>query len=251
MKVKLFNIFCIIAFICLTSLSSQAQNLRVMVFAPHPDDDLIGCGGSIAKHIQNGNQVLIVYMTSGDSGSQKYTKEELAKIREAEALKGAKTLGVDEVVFLKNPDGYLEASKENIVKVMDLIREFKPHTIYLPHSDEGHRDHKRTNEIALNAAGRAAGPWFQESKGEPWKVSTILAYEVHPPLHEANYCEDITDFVSLKVQALKEHKSQLAEISYDQASEAMSVYRGTLSGSSRNAECFHVIQVDKLFDFTH
>lgn len=227
---------------------SEAKGLRVMVFAPHPDDDLIGCGGSIAKHIANGNEVTIVYMTSGDAGSLKYTKEELAEMRELEAKKGAKVLGVTDLVFLRNPDGYLDASKENLVAVMDLIRSKKPNIVYLPHSEEGHRDHKRTNEIVSIAAGRASGPWFQESSvHEPWKVSYLLAYEVHPPLREATYCEDISNYLDLKVKALQEHKSQLEEIAYDKASESISHYRGILTAGSSSAECFHVLQADKLF----
>ncbi len=95
---------------------------RVLVFAPHPDDDIIGCGGSIAKHVRGGSDVTVVYMTSGDAGSLKYSKGELAKMREAEAKNAAKVLGVKDLVFLGNADGYLECNKENLVKTVDLIR---------------------------------------------------------------------------------------------------------------------------------
>lgn len=58
---------------------------RILVFSPHPDDDIIGCVGSIAKHIQQGDQVSIIYMTSGEAGSLESKPEELIQIREEEA----------------------------------------------------------------------------------------------------------------------------------------------------------------------
>ncbi len=246
-KFKFVLLASCLALACFFNVANAAK-LRVMVFAPHPDDELIGCGGSIAKHVKNGNEVFVVYMTSGDSGSLKYSKTELAKLREDEARRGLEILGVKKFTFLRNPDGYLESNKENLVKTLSLIREYKPNIIYLPQADEGHPDHRKTHEIATSAAGRAPGPWFQEATGGMWGVSTILAYEVHPPMKETSYCEDITDYVDLKVRALEEHVTQLEDISYDKASESLAYYRGILTArTKRAAECFKVLQADKLF----
>jgi len=148
---------------------------------------------------------------------------------------------------LRNPDGYLESNKNNLISVLDLIRSKKPNVVYLPHSEEGHPDHRKTNGIVLTAVGRASGPWFQESQFAPWKVSIVLAYEVHPPLREANYCEDVSEFADLKVEALREHKSQLEDISYDLASDAMTHYRGILTSGYKRSECFHLVQVERIF----
>lgn len=98
---------------------------KILVFAPHPDDDVIGCGGSIAKHTKQGSKVTVVYMTSGDAGSLNYSKEELAQIREKEARSAAEILGVEDLIFLRNSDGYLEYNKENLVKIIELIRDKK------------------------------------------------------------------------------------------------------------------------------
>lgn len=232
------------------SIPKEETNLKIMVFAPHPDDELIGCGGSIAKHIKNGNEVIVVYMTSGDSGKIEISKSELALIREEEASKGAKILGIKEVIFLRNPDGYLDTGKENLIKLMEIIREKKPDVVYVTNKDEGHRDHRNTNELVMNAIGRASGPWFQEAKGDPWEVSHILEYEVHPPMSTTNYCEDISDFIDLKIKALEEHKSQIGDIHYQDSSRALAEYRGTLtSGKSKYAECFRVSKTKNIFGF--
>jgi LmbE family N-acetylglucosaminyl deacetylase len=69
--------------------------VQALVVAPHPDDDVIGCGGSIIRHIRRGHTVTVVYMTSGEAGSLVHPKEELRLIREAEAREAASLMGFD------------------------------------------------------------------------------------------------------------------------------------------------------------
>jgi len=220
--------------------------MKVVIFAPHPDDDLIGCGGSIAKHVKQGNEVAIVYMTSGDAGSLKYSKQELAKIREIEAKNATEILGVKDLVFLRNPDGYVEYNKENLVKIIDLIREKRPDIIYIPHKSDAHKDHIKTHEMVVEAVGRAAGPWFQECKGKPWSVGTVLCYEVWTPLQEISYVEDITEFIELKIKALEQHKSQIQDIEYNEAVKGLNRYRGIMTGKGKYCECFQVLKINKI-----
>jgi len=75
---------------------------KLLVFAPHPDDDVIGCGGTIANNTAQGNQVTIVYLTSGENGSLAYSPAELSVVREEEATRAASLLGVSDVIFLRN-----------------------------------------------------------------------------------------------------------------------------------------------------
>ncbi|MFH1308752.1 MAG: PIG-L family deacetylase [Patescibacteria group bacterium] len=219
---------------------------KIIVFASHPDDDLIGCGGSIAKHIKQGNKVIIIYMTSGDAGSLKYSKEELAEIRKRESKKALEVFGVDDLVFLKNPDGYLECNKENLIRLINFIREVKPDIVYMPHKFDAHKDHKITHELVIEAVDRASGPWFQECKGKPWSVKTILCYEVWTPLQEISFVEDITDFIDLKIKALEQHKSQIQEIKYDEAVKGLNRYRGVMTGCGKYCECFQVLKITRI-----
>ncbi len=224
----------------------NAMNKRVLVFSPHPDDDIIGCGGSIARHLKVGNSVDIVCMTSGDAGSLVYSKAELAQKREAEAINAGKKLGLNNYIFLRNPDGYLEYDKKNLVEVTNLIRKLKPHIIYIPHENDGHTDHKTTYKIVAEAVGRAAGPWFQECDGAPWSVETVLCYEVWTPLQNVNYAEDISEFLNVKLQALREHKSQIADIDYVEAVEGLNRYRGIMKGKSKYCECFFILNTSHI-----
>jgi len=214
----------------------------ILVFAPHPDDDIIGCGGSLARHIQQGNQVAIVYMTSGEAGSLQYPPDDLARIREAEALDAAALLGVTDLTFLRNPDGYLEYNKENLSRIVTIIRTKKPVLVYMPHSADAVSDHQQTHRLALEGCRRAAGPWFQECGRQPWPVKNILGYEVWTPLQTVGHSENISDFISAKIKALQMHKSQIEHIHYDEAIQGLNRYRGIMTGKGDYCECFQLIQ---------
>jgi len=220
---------------------------RVTVFAAHPDDDLIGCGGSLAKHVKMGNHVSICYMTSGEAGSVEHSKEELAKIREDEAKKAAEIIGLKDLTFLKNRDGYLEHSEAILKQLVELIRKKQPHVVYVHHQLDAHEDHKVTFQVVREAIGRARAPLFQEYSGPLWSVETALAYEVWTPMSEFNYVEDISEVISIKIAALKKHESQIRTIRYDEAAEALARYRGAVTGKGKYCEVFAVIKVTNLF----
>jgi LmbE family N-acetylglucosaminyl deacetylase len=220
---------------------------RVLAFAAHPDDDLIGCGGSLAKHVKLGNQVSVCYVTSGEAGSLEHSKEELARIREDEAKKAAEIIGFTDIIFLRNRDGYLEYNEPNLKQLAELIRRKQPHVIYVHHHLDAHEDHKVTSRLVNEAIGRACAPIFQEYKGEPWSVETVLAYEVWTPLFEFNYVEDISEFMNIKIAALRKHQSQIKTIGYDEATEGLARYRGAMTGKGKYCEVFAVNKVTHLF----
>jgi len=217
---------------------------KIMVFAPHPDDDILGCGGSIAKYSDQGHEITTVFMTSGEAGSLTYTRDQLATQREKEARQASFHLRVNETVFLRNPDGYLEYNRDNLVKIVSLLRTKKPDIIYLPHHLDGNEDHRITYKLVLDACRRSSGPWFQECQGKPWEVKTVLAYEIWTPLQDVSYAEDITPYIEQKLNALRLHVSQLKDIQYDEAIRALNHYRGIMSGKGQYCECFQVLKAE-------
>ncbi|HPS56977.1 MAG TPA: PIG-L family deacetylase [Spirochaetota bacterium] len=217
---------------------------RVMVFAPHPDDDVLGCGGRIAMHTAKGDEVITVFMTSGEAGSLTYPCDELLAIRENEARQASLRLNVQETIFFRNPDGYLEFNRDNLVQTTGLIRTKKPDIIYIPHKLDGNEDHRVTGRLVLDACRRAGGPWFRECPGSPWSVKTILAYEVWTPLQDVSYIEDITPYMEQKLDALRIHASQLKDIRYDDAILGLNQYRGIMSGKGRYCECFQIVKAE-------
>lgn len=214
-----------------------------MVFAPHPDDDIIGCGGSIAHHSHLGDQVAIVYLTSGEAGSLLHSTSRLASLREEEARQAAELLGATELFFLRYPDGYLEYCPAGLDDIVRLIRQFQPSRVYLPHSREAVPDHQVSHRLVAEAVRRASGPWFQQGGPKPWHVGTVLGYEIWTPLSVIGHCQNISQYMELKLQALQLHRSQLESIPYDEAVEGLNRYRGVMTGQGRYCECFQILRV--------
>jgi LmbE family N-acetylglucosaminyl deacetylase len=212
-----------------------------MIFSPHPDDDIIGCGGTIAAHVREGDQVTIAYMTSGEAGSLEIAENDLQIRREEEARQATQCLGVHNLVFLRYPDGYLDFSMELIKSLVRLIREKKPHVVYLPHHQEHPRDHQITHKLCCESIRRAGGQWFQDCGVTPWNVGRVLAYEVWTPLMSPTFYKDITPWIDLKMEALRRHTSQLATMPYDEAATCLNRYRGIISGKGRYCESFQIL----------
>lgn len=221
---------------------SDTASKRILVFAPHPDDDILGCGGTIAYHVEQGQHLKVVYLTSGESGSLEYSKEELAALREREARLATLILGVKQTQFLHWPDGYLEVRPEYLQKLTSLIRIEKPHRVYLPHSQDAVADHIVTHHLVMEAIRRAAGPWFQECSPEPWQVSTVLGYEVWTPIRSPGLSIDISAFMDIKLAALGEHRSQLQGYSYDDAIAGLNRYRAVMYSNCQYCECFQLLR---------
>lgn len=215
--------------------------MQIVVFAPHPDDDVIGCGGTIAAHVQAGHAVTLVYLTSGEAGSLAIPPDALSGIREGEVRQAADCLGVKDLDFLRFPDGYFDFSPELLRVLVKLIREKTPDMVYLPHGQEAPRDHRVTHDLVLEAVRRAGGPWFQDCGGIPWMVKQVLAYEVWTPIVSPTFYADITPWIDRKMEALCCHASQISGVSYDEAVKCLNRYRGILSGAGRYCEAFQVI----------
>jgi|SRR5579859_959360 len=218
---------------------------KILVFAPHPDDDVIGCGGTIIQHVKSGDEVRIVYITSGEAGSLKIAPAELATLRVAEATAAAAVLGVpkDHLQFFGWPDGYLEYNPETLKEMTSLIRKCMPDTIYLHHEKDLHIDHLVTFQLVTQAVIRAGGNSFPECGKEPWTVKNIYGYEVWTPMGDPQLVVDISDEIDQKIRALSEHRSQLAELQYDEAVKSLNHYRAIMTHRGQFAECFQVVKI--------
>lgn len=208
---------------------------KVLVFAPHPDDETIGCGGTIAKIIKDGGDVVIVWMTSGELGTKNHQRNsELAKTRESEAKKAATTLGVKSYCFLRQPDSFLLATPQLIKKVAEIITTHKPETILCSYWDKMNNDHIVTYDIVTRATLLTGGI-----------SKSLLCYEVWTPIEDCNHYEDISDFLDIKLTALSAYKSQTKIIPYNQAIEGLNRYRGLMGIGKKYAEAFKVIYSKK------
>ncbi len=194
-----------------------------MAIFAHPDDIEFGVAGTLARWAKSGAKISYVLLTSGDVGidDPEISQKEAIRIRQEEARKAANIAGAEEIIFLGQPDGLLQASIELRKMLVKEIRRFKPEvvicgdpTVTLPSETYiNHPDHRAAAIAAIDAVFPASGqpslfPEIEEEDG----------YKAHKPrkvyIHswseaDTNTFINISDTIDLKVKALKAHKSQL------------------------------------------
>jgi LmbE family N-acetylglucosaminyl deacetylase len=207
--------------------------MNVLVIAPHPDDEVIGCGGAIRLRVERGERVSVVFLTSGELGLKQLSREKAWKIRETEARKAARILGLTELHFLRQPDWMLgNHAKAAATALKDLLVKAKPDVVYLPHPNDGHPDHQATLPILKGALRLCRG-----------LKPKLLAYEVWAPLAAHDVAVDIGKVMPCKLRALRAHRSQLGEYDYVNAVSGLNQFRGALAGKCRFAEVFQTLSL--------
>jgi LmbE family N-acetylglucosaminyl deacetylase len=187
---------------------------RVMVIAAHPDDPEFGCAGTVVKWAQAGKEITYVLLTSGDKGSHDpdLRPGRLAALREEEQRAAAQELGVEQVIFLRYPDGLLENTLDLRRQLSSIIRQHQPHivlTIDPWRHYQLHPDHRVAGQVALDAI-YAAREWYvfpEQLVGdvEPWRVKEVYLFWTDG----ADYWEDISPCIDTRISALARHASQV------------------------------------------
>ena len=216
---------------------------KILVVAPHPDDEVLGVGGTIAKRCRCGDQVYVCIVTKGQQPM--FSKESVAQVR-SEAVAAHQMLGVAETIFLDLPAVLLDTLPQAEVnaKIGELVSRILPDEVYIPHFGDIHKDHF----IVAEACMVALRPKYQH------KVSKIYAYETlsetgwHIPNATNQFTptvyEDITDTLQDKLSAMSIFKSQVSEFPDARsvgALEALAKYRGSAVGVEA-AEAFCLIR---------
>jgi LmbE family N-acetylglucosaminyl deacetylase len=190
---------------------------RVLVISPHPDDESIGCGGTLRNHAVRGDEVRVVFLTSGEKGGHGRPPDETARLREQEARAAADLLGVGEIAFWREPDGAVRSTPGLVARMRDELTTFRPDVVYVPHDREQHPDHRAAVEL-LRAA--LAGPGAERPE--------VLMFEVWTPLESFDHVEDVSEAVAVKVAAIRAHASQCAAMKFDEAILGLNRYRGEM-----------------------
>lgn len=203
---------------------------RVLVIAPHADDESLGCGGTLATLAAQGLEVLVVVVTDGRLGDPEHRVDgDVVAIRQQEARAAAQVLGIGPPEFLGFPDGALERDAGLEHALASAVRRCDPDWIFTPTPDDAHRDHVVT-------ARTVRAIWDRELPR-----TRLFWYETWAPIH-GNRIVDITETLATKLAALNRYELPLRYCDYTGAAEGLARYRGMLLDRTAGAaEVFHEV----------
>ncbi len=209
------------------------EGKNIVAVAPHCDDEALGCGGILYKHVQKNCNVTAVFMTDGSQCETDLSKEEIVQLRKEEAHKSAKILGVHRCVFLDFPDRELRHNPESVEKVESIFKELNPDTVYVPFYLDNHPDHKATASICIEALKRKP-------------VKNAFFYEVWTAMIP-NRIVNIDDCIDKKMEAISVYKSQKGIEKLGEQIKALNKFR-SIGGNEgfEYAEALYKIADDEL-----
>jgi LmbE family N-acetylglucosaminyl deacetylase len=210
---------------------------RAVVFSPHPDDESLGCGGTILRKKQAGATVKLVQVSDGGGSTTLIPRDELTAMRKRESVNAGRVLGVDDIFFLEFPDGHLgEHMAAAIERVDEILRQESPEEVFVPYRHEPMKqaaDHVAVTNIVLAALRRQPNPvtvweypvwfwlhwpWVGFSQNTPplqpkhiLKNSLLARFGVRAFL-DLKHKVNIADVLQQKREAIAQHKSQTEKL---------------------------------------
>lgn len=182
--------------------------MRLLVLAPHPDDEILGCTGLMARSVQAGGTTRIVVVSDGHLAADPV-------VRQFESRAALTHLGLPEPEFWSYPDGSLPMGVRIRACYLQLVRDFNPSHIALPSPTEAHPDHRRLTRGLLSAL---VGQWS----------GALMFYETTTPLAQCNHFEPVD--LGKKLEAMALHASQLPSFNYLQWIKGLCALRGVSAG---------------------
>jgi len=216
----------------------------ILVVAAHPDDEVLGCGGTIARYVQEEKDVHVLILGEGMTSRDKDRKKDGLERLKKDAHKANLTLGAKEVFLYDFPDNRFDTvALLDIVKVIEKIkRDIKPGIIYTHHRNDLNIDHRITCDAVLTAARPLKGETVREiySFEVPSSTEWSYSYQFRP-----NIFKDITGTVETKIEALKRYGTEIREFPHprsEQAVRAAAKRWGSVSGLGA-AEAFEAVRI--------
>ena len=182
------------------------MKVDILAIGSHPDDVELGCSGTIAKEISNGKRVGIIDLTRGELGTRGS-----AEIREKEANHAAEILKVSFRENLNFKDGFFKNDEEHQLKLIQVIRKYRPDFILCNAPDDRHIDHPKGAKLVVDACFLSGlekiESTLEGNKQEPWRPNNIYHYIQWKSL-KPDFIVDISNHFKTKIKSVKAFKSQ-------------------------------------------
>lgn len=209
--------------------------MNILVIAAHPDDEVLGMGGTIKK-LSGSNEISLCVISEG--ASAQYKNKKMIKVRREACKKCGKKLGIKNFYFLNFPDMKLDSIPQLTInqKIEKIIKKVKPEIVFTTPSNDLNSDHRRVFESTLVATRPIRN-----------SVKKILSYEIPGVVYfpfKPNTYENILREFNCKIDAFKEYKTEIEDFPHPRSIESiknLSIMRGIESGLKR-AEAFMLIR---------
>ncbi len=211
--------------------NKETSRMNILFMGAHPDDVELGCGGTLIKHVQNGNKVYVLVFTDGEEG--KGGNCGLDRIQESTQALTYAGVPLTNIKFLHFPDTGLWQERQKVMNaITDVCEEFQIQIVYTHSNKAYHQDHVTIYDETMRGAKKATG---------------ILAYETHGgmnPFFSPTFFVDIGDVIDKKIAMLKFHQSQISKNYLNVESViALAQFRSSQSEEFHYAEAFEVIKM--------
>jgi len=213
---------------------------KVLAIAVHPDDETLGCGGTLLKHKANGDDINWLICTTIDKSSKYY------KTREEEINKIQKAYDFDSMHNLElrttQVDGY--SMSELISKISSIVNKVKPNIIYLPFKGDVHSDHKYIFDVAYSCTKVFRYPFIKKIYMMETLSETEFSLSTKEDSFAPNVFVDISEFMDKKIKLMNIYESEIGKHPFPRSERnirALATYRGATSGCNY-AESFMLLK---------
>jgi len=213
---------------------------KVLAIAVHPDDETLGCGGTLLKHKSNSDEVHWLICTETEDGSEFFCKrnneiKEVSRIYSFDSVENLKlkTMKVDEY-----------SMSELVSKISKIINKIRPNIIYLPFKGDVHSDHRKIFEAAYSCTKSFRYPFIKKI----YMIETVSETEFAPSMREDSFVPnvfvDISEYMNLKLRIMNIFASEISEHPFprsDKNIKALATFRGATAGCEY-AESFMLLK---------
>jgi len=193
---------------------------RVVVIAAHPDDELLGAGGTLARHVRDGDEVHAIIVADG-AGSR--YPDELVSTLEKQARRAAEVIGFTSLQFLSLPDQRLDTVPliELTQRLEGVLDEIEPGTVYTHFPEDVNADHRLVSRCAWTACRPYARPQLQKFAVFETPSSTEWAWPMPGTEFRPNQFVDVTDTLGTKIAAMECYETELRDYPHPRSNRAL------------------------------
>jgi LmbE family N-acetylglucosaminyl deacetylase len=218
---------------------------KVIVISAHPDDEILGAGGTLLKHKECGDELAWIIITGVDEANG-FTNERV-KSRDLEIEQVVRCIGFEHVYKLNYPTMRLnpEIVNEMIPKISSIFNEFEPEVIYVMNRSDAHSDHRYTFEAVSACTKSFRYPFIKKVLMYECISETEFAPQLPEKVFIPNYFVDISDFFHRKIEIMRIYNSELGEHPFPRSIrniEALASFRGASVGVEY-AESFQIVKI--------